>query len=61
MGSGQVVKSERQLIEEILEKQEGGHKLTEREARMLAYSPYGTAARNSFAPVERRSTTKRKE
>jgi hypothetical protein len=55
------VKSERQLIEEILEKQEGGHKLTEREARMLAYSPYGTAARSSFAPVERRSTTERKE
>jgi hypothetical protein len=55
------VKSERQLIEEILEKQVGGHKLTEREARMLAYSPYGTVARSSFAPVERRSTTERKE
>jgi hypothetical protein len=55
------VKSEKQLIEEILDKQERGHKLTEREARMLAYSPYGTAARSSFAPVERRSTTEREE
>jgi hypothetical protein len=55
------VKSEKQLIKEILQKQEHGHRLTEREARMLAYSPYGTAARSSFAPVERRSTTERKE
>ena len=55
------MKSEKQLIEEILLKQEQGHELTEREVRMLAYSPYGTAARSSFAPVERRSTTKREE
>jgi hypothetical protein len=33
------VKSEKQLIEEILLKQEQGHELTEREVRMLAYSP----------------------
>lgn len=43
--------SERQIIEEILRKKERGEKLTDREATMLAYSPYGTAARSSFAPV----------
>jgi len=45
------MKSERRVIQEILEKKERGEKLTEREARMLAYSPYGTAARSSFAPA----------
>lgn len=44
--------SERQVIEEILRKKERGEKLTDREVIMLAYSPYGTAARSSFAPVE---------
>ncbi len=43
--------SERQIIEEILRKKERGEKLTDREVTMLAYSPYGTAARSSFAPV----------
>lgn len=42
---------ERQIIEEILRKKERGEKLTDREVTMLAYSPYGTAARSSFAPV----------
>jgi hypothetical protein len=45
--------SERQIIEEILQKKERGEKLTDREVTMLAYSPYGTAARSSFAPVVR--------
>jgi len=45
--------SERQITEEYLKKRERGEKLTEREATMLAYSPYGTAARSSFAPVVR--------
>jgi hypothetical protein len=45
------MKDERRIVEEILEKKRRGEKLTEREARMLAYSPYGTAARSSFAPV----------
>jgi hypothetical protein len=45
------MKDERRVVEEILEKKRRGEKLTEREARMLAYSPYGTAARSSFAPV----------
>ena len=55
------MKSERQLIEKILDKQERGEKLTEREVRMLAYSPYGTAARSSFAWVERRGITEQEE
>ncbi len=45
--------SERQIIEQILKKKERGERLTERETTMLAYSPYGTAARSSFAPVVR--------
>jgi hypothetical protein len=45
------MKSEKRIIEEILEKKERGEKLTEREVRMVAYSPYGTAARSSFGPV----------
>jgi hypothetical protein len=56
-----VTKSERRVIEEILEKKERGEKLTEREARMVAYSPYGTAARRFFAPVAVRIDTKREE
>ena len=55
------MKSERQLIEKILDKQERGEKLTEREVRMLAYSPYGNAARSSFAWVERRGITEQEE
>jgi len=53
------MKSERRVIEEILKKKERGEKLTEREARMLAYSPYGTAARSSFAPVMVHTDTQR--
>lgn len=45
--------SEREMIRKILEKKERGEALTERETVMLAYSPYGTAARSSFAPVNR--------
>jgi hypothetical protein len=55
------MESERRVIEEILEKKERGEKLTEREARMLAYSPYGTAARSSFTPVVVRIDTEREE
>jgi hypothetical protein len=55
------MKSEKRIIEEILEKRERGEKLTEREARMIAYSPYGTAARSSFAPIVARIDTKREE
>lgn len=38
-------KGERRVTEEILDEDERGQKLTDREERMLAYLPYGTAAR----------------
>jgi hypothetical protein len=50
---------EKRVIEEILEKKERGEKFTEREAWMLAYSPCGTAARSSFAPVMVHTETER--
>jgi hypothetical protein len=56
-----VTKSERRIIEEILKKKERGEKITEREERMVAYSPYGTAARSSFAPVAIRIDAEREE
>ncbi len=43
--------NQKRVIKEILEKRERGEKLTEREARMLAYFPYGTDAGCSFASV----------
>jgi hypothetical protein len=55
------MESEKRIIQEILEKKERGEKLTEREARMLAYSPYGTAARSSFAPIVMHTDTEREE
>lgn len=48
-----MTQSERRVIEEIWKKKRRGEKLTDREEAMLAYSPYGTAARSSFAPVVR--------
>ncbi len=36
---------EKKLVQEILEKKERGEKLTEREECILAYSPYGYAAK----------------
>jgi hypothetical protein len=48
-----VTQSERRVIEEIWKKKRRGEKLTDREEAMLAYSPYGTAARSSFEPVVR--------
>jgi hypothetical protein len=54
------MKNERRVVEEILEKKQRGEKLTEREARMIAYSPYGTAARSSFGPVTIRIVAERK-
>jgi hypothetical protein len=51
-----VTQSERQIIEEIWKKKSRGEKLTDREEAMLAYSPYGTAARSSFTPVVRIDT-----
>jgi hypothetical protein len=55
---GSVTNSERRIIEEILKKKERGEELTEREERVVAYSPYGTAARSSFPPVVVRTDTK---
>ena len=51
-----MTQGEREIIEEIWKKKRRGEKLTEREEAMLAYSPYGTAARSSFAPVVRIDT-----
>jgi hypothetical protein len=48
-----LTQSERRVIEEIWKKKRRGEKLTDREEAMLAYSPYGTAARSSFEPVVR--------
>ena len=48
-----MTQSEREIIEEIWKNKRSGEKLTDREEAMLAYSPYGTAARSSFAPVVR--------
>jgi hypothetical protein len=48
--------SERRVIEEIWKKKRRGEKLTDREEAMLAYSPYGTAARSSFQLVVRTHT-----
>ena len=48
-----MTRSERQIIEEIWKKKSRREKLTDREEAMLAYSPYGTAARSSFTPVVR--------
>ena len=47
-------------MEEILQKRERAEKPTEREAQMIAYSPYGTAAPSSFMPVAVRIDTERK-
>ena len=55
------MENERRVTEEILEKKQRGEKLTEREARMLAYSPYGTAARSSFNPISVRTETDQKD
>ena len=51
-----MTKSEQNVIAEIWKKKRSGRKLTAREEAMLAYSPYGTAARSSFAPVVRINT-----
>ena len=51
-----MTQNERRVIEEIWKKKRRGEKLTDREEAMLAYSPYGTAARSSFAPVVRLDT-----
>jgi hypothetical protein len=55
------MKSERHVVEVILEKKQRGEKRAEREVRMLASSPYGTAARSSFAPVAVPIDTKREK
>lgn len=51
-----MTQSERCVIQEIWKKKRRGEKLTGREEAMLAYSPYCTAARSSFAPVVRIDT-----
>ncbi len=45
------MESERHTIAEIWKKLERGETLTSREEQMLAYSPYGTAARSSFGLI----------
>lgn len=39
------------MVEEILAKRERGEKLSPREERIVAYSPFGTAARSSYPSV----------
>lgn len=43
-----VLEDERRMVEEILAKRERGEKLTPREESIVAYSPFGTAARTYY-------------
>ncbi len=45
------MEEERRMVEEILAKRERGEKLSPREERIVAYSPFGTAARSSYPSV----------
>ena len=54
------MKNERHIIEGILAEKQRGQNLTEREARLLAYSQYGTAP-TSFALLDLHIHAEREE